>query len=132
MNIEWAKQWLNSFGDLDRMMQLYAEDVQFEDIVFGEKARNRAELRHFFDAFSDPGCGKHSFRADAWSGGSTGGVVEWTWFSDHARDFLGVPAAGKHTETRGMSMLSFKDGKVVAQHDLWDAAAIFRQLGVIA
>jgi len=101
MNIDWARPWLESFGDLDRMMEMYAEDVQFEDIVFGEKARNRAELRHFFAGFSAPRNGKHSFRAGSYCGANTGGVVEWTWFSDHAGDFLGVPAAGKHTETRG-------------------------------
>lgn len=132
MNLDWAKQWLGSFGDLDRMMAMYADEVKFEDIIFGKKAANKAELRHFFDAFSNPKAGKHSFRADGYCGGKEGGAVEWTWFADHVADFLGVPAAGKHTETRGVSVLSFKDGKVVAQHDLWDAAAIYKQLGALA
>lgn len=132
MNFDWAQRWLTSFGDLDQMMGMYDDNVQFEDIIFGEKARNKAELRHFFDAFSDPQAGRHSFRADSYSGGSTGGAVEWTWFADHITDFLGVPAQGKHTETRGVSVLTFEDGKIIAQHDLWDAAAIYRQLGVVA
>ena len=130
MNIDWAKQWLASFGDLDRMMEMYAENVKFEDIIFGEKANNRTELRHFSDAFSDPKVGTHRFRADGYSGGGTGGAVEWTWFAEHGGDFFGIPAKGRKTETRGASVLSFSDGKIVAQHDLWDAAAIFKQLGV--
>ena len=129
MNLDWAKMWLGNFGNLDQMMEVYADDVQFEDIIFGEKARNKAELRHFFDGFSDPKSGKHSFRADSYNGGADGGAVEWTWFADHVADFLGVPAAGKHTETRGVSVLTFKAGKVIAQHDLWDAASIYKQLG---
>ncbi len=131
MNFEWAKQWLGSFGNLEQMMEMYAEDVKFEDIIFGEKANNRAELRHFFDGFSDPKVGTHRFRADSYSGGSTGGAVEWTWFSEHGGDFFGIPAKGRKTETRGVSVLNFRDGKIVAQHDLWDAAAIFKQLGVV-
>lgn len=129
MNLDWAKQWLASFGNLDQMMEMYADDVQFEDIIFGEKAHNKTELRRFFDAFSDPNSGKHSFRVNGYSGGREGGAVEWTWFADHVADFLGVPAAGKHTETRGVSVLTFNNGIIVAQHDLWDAAAIFKQLG---
>lgn len=131
MNFDWAQRWLGSFGNLDQMMEMYADNVQFEDIIFGEKARSKAELRHFFDAFSAPTAGHHSFRADSYTGSSQGGAVEWTWFADHAGDFLGVSAAGKHTETRGVSVLTFENGLVVAQHDLWDAAAVYRQLGVV-
>jgi len=131
MNFDWAKHWLGSFGDLDRMMEMYADDVKFEDIIFGEEANNRTELRRFFDGFSAPNAGTHRFRADSYSGGNTGGAVEWTWFCEHGGDFLGLPAKGRKTETRGVSVLSFSDGKIVAQHDLWDAAAIFKQLGVV-
>ena len=42
MNFDWAKRWLDSFGDLDRMMQMYAEDVDFEDV----KAVAISVLRH--------------------------------------------------------------------------------------
>ena len=36
MNLDWAKMWLGNFGNLERMMEVYADDVQFEDIIFGE------------------------------------------------------------------------------------------------
>ena len=36
MNLDWAKMWLGNFGNLDQMMEVYADDVQFEDIIFGE------------------------------------------------------------------------------------------------
>ena len=131
MNFDWAKRWLASFDNQDQMMEMYADNVQFEDINFGVKARSKAELRRFFDSFSAPNAGKHLFRPDSYTGNSEGGAVQWTWIADHEGEFLGIPAAGKHTETRGMSVLRFVNGKVVEQHDLWDAVAIYKQLGAV-
>ncbi len=132
MNLEWAKNWLEGFGGgLDGLMEMYADDVEFEDIIFGEKLAGKAKLREFFSSFADPKAGVHTFKVVSYTGGPEGGAVEWTWNAKHASDFLGVPAAGKETNTRGVSILSFKGGKIASQHDYWDAAAVLRQLGAI-
>lgn len=133
MNLEWAKNWLESsfIRGLDEVMLHYADDVTFEDSVFGEKRQGKAALREFFAAFFDPRSGHQAFTVLSYRGDATGGVVEWLWEGEHAGDLLGVPAAGKKTTTLGVSVFTFADGLVTSQHDLWNARAVLQQLGAI-
>jgi steroid delta-isomerase-like uncharacterized protein len=132
MNLAWAKEWLEDFGgSMDGLMNMYADDVEFEDIIFAEKFSGKAKLQEFFGALADPKAGVHTFKVVSYSGGPEAGAVEWTWNAKHASDFMGVAAAGKETNTRGVSILTFKGGKIASQHDYWDAAVVFKQLGAI-
>lgn len=133
MNLDWAKQWLEEGfkKGLDHVMEMYADDVEFEDVIFGERLRGKTDLRRFFSAFFDPHAGVQTFKVDAYRGSSEAGAVEWTWHGQHTGELLGVPAAGKTTQTRGVSVFTFKDGRITSQHDYWNAAAALRQLGAI-
>lgn len=42
-----------------------------------------------------------------------------------------MQAAGKETIAKGVSVLTFRDGKISSQRDYWDSAAVLRQLGAI-
>src|SRR5215470_3217780 len=100
-------------------MVTYIDDAQFEDIIIAHKESGKAEI-------------KKSFAAAGYSGNADGGAVEWTWQAKHAAGkILGVPAKGKETNTRGVSVLTFKNGKIAPQRDYWDAAAVLRQLEAI-
>ena len=111
MNAAWAKEWAANFANLDKLMDLYAADAQFEDVIIAHKESGKAEIKKFFAA---------------------GGAVEWTWQAKQAAGkTLGVPAKGKETNTRGVSVLTFMNGKIATQRDYWDAAAVLRQLGAI-
>src|SRR3546814_7688558 len=60
------------------------------------------------------------------------GSFQWTWETKHAADFLGVPAAGKITKTRGVTVMGWdENGKIVLERSIWDAVPVFQQLGVI-
>ncbi len=133
MNLEWAKRWLEEgfAAGLDDVMDLYAEDVEFEDVIFGEKLRGKKELRKFFGAFFDPRGGAQTFRVDAYRGNGDGGAVEWTWDGEHTGVLLGAPAAGRKTRTRGVSVFTFEGGKITSQHDYWNAAAVLKQIGAL-
>ena len=132
MNLAWAKEWMNSFtGGLDKLMDMYADDVQFEDITFAHKEKGKENLRKFFGGMADPSAGEHVFTVTAYSGSPDGGAVEWDWRAKHAGKFLGVDAKGKETTVKGVSVLTFKNGKVASQHDYWDAGTALRQLGAI-
>ncbi len=134
MNLDWARQWFDAFNKghgIEQMLDMYAEEVEFEDIIFGEKFRGKSKLREFFGTLADPAAGKHSFTVESYTGGPEAGAVEWTWHSEHAGPFLGVPAAGKETTTHGVSILTFEGGKIATQHDYWDAAAVLKQLGAL-
>ena len=133
MNTAWVTEWLKAYNDqkYDKMMTMYADDLDFEDLVFGEVRRGKASFRELIDAFHSLG-GVHKFEVVRYVGNESGGVVEFTWNAKLGGDFLGVPAAGKTINTRGVSVMSFnKDGKIVRQRDLWNARAVLQQLGVV-
>jgi len=130
MNLAWAKEWVGCFntGGLEKLFAMYTDDVQFEDITFAHKCSGLSELKQFFGAMASPGAGENHFTATAFVGDSNGGTIEWTWQAKHAGDFLGVPAKGKETNVRGVSVMTFRNGKIASQHDYWDANTAIQQL----
>ena len=130
MNAEWAKQWIGNFSaGLNTMLEMYTDDVQFEDVIFAHTANGKEGLRKFFSSLGGPDAGEHVFTCTAYSGSAESGAVEWTWHTKHAGEFMGVDAKGKETTVQGVSILTFKDGKIPSQSDFWDASAMYRQLG---
>jgi steroid delta-isomerase-like uncharacterized protein len=131
MNLTWAKEWFSIFSSpsgIEKMGNYYTDDVQFEDATFAHKENGLANLRKFFSAFSSPNAGENVFTVTAYAGGAEGGAVEWTWQAKHAGDFLGVPAAGKQTTVKGVSVITLRGGKIASQHDYWDANTALQQL----
>lgn len=132
MNLEWAKSWmggLNSAQGVELTLAMYADEVEFEDVTLGHKAKGKSGLKSFFAGLFEPGAGENVFTVVAFYGDSGGGAAEWTWRAKHQGDFMGTPAAGKQTEITGVSVLTFKEGKIKTQHDYWDSGAVLRQLG---
>ena len=132
MNATWAREWAANFANPDKLMDMYAADAQFEDVILAHKENGKAEIKKFFAAAGNPVYAENTFAAVGYSGNADGGAVEWIWQAKHAAGkILGVPAKGKETDTRGVSVLTFKNGKITTQRDYWDAAAVLRQLGAI-
>ena len=133
MNTEFAKEWITAYNeqDIERQLALYADDFEFEDVMFPMKCRGKEELRALlreFHALPD----EHSTEFVKFTGDSTGGAIEWTWTANlKSPKFLGVPSAGKTFHTSGISALTFENGKIVVHRDMWNAAAIFKDLGAL-
>lgn len=136
MNKAWAQRWIKLFdGHTDELMELYAEDICFEDVNLGVQInRDKARLRKFFTTFAnrDPTIAVHHFEVFDYEGDAQMGCFQWTWETEHKTDFFGFPAAGKKTHTRGMTLMKYRDGKIILERSIWDVGAILQQLGVIA
>jgi steroid delta-isomerase-like uncharacterized protein len=133
MNIAWAKEWADNFANIEKLIDMYAADAQFEDVIIAHKESGKADIKKFFAAAGNPAYADNTFTAVGYTGNADGGVVEWIWQAKHAAGkILGVPAKGKETNARGVSVLTFTNGKIVTQRDYWDAAAVLRQLGAIS
>ena len=130
MNLTWAKEWVSCFtaSGLEKLFAMYANDVQFEDITFAHKCNGLGELKQFFGALASPDARENVFTVSAYVGDNNGGTIEWTWLAKHAGDFLGIPAKGKETRVRGVSVMTFRNGKIASQHDYWDANTAIQQL----
>jgi hypothetical protein len=87
-------------------------------------------VKGFFSGFVNA-IPEQSFVVRGYAGDRTQGAIEWTWHAKHREDFMGHPAKGKETQVNGVSVLRFRDGKIVSQHDYWDAVTPLRQIGAI-
>jgi steroid delta-isomerase-like uncharacterized protein len=118
MNAAWAREWAASFTNVEKLMEMYADDADFEDVIIAHKERGKAAIKKFFAAAGNPLYAENTFAAVDYVGNGDGGVVEWTWGARHiAGRILGVPAKGMKTSTRGASVLTFKGGKIATQRD---------------
>ncbi|MGE3390928.1 MAG: hypothetical protein AB7O21_13055 [Gammaproteobacteria bacterium] len=59
-------------------------------------------------------------------------VMNWIWKAKHNMDFLGLPATGKTTHTRGITFHLYRDRKVVREYTFWNFRSVAIQLGVMA
>lgn len=116
-------------------MTLYAPTFQFEDVNFDLRIDNDLPaLRKFFENFiiEDPTQSYNKFDVFDYVGDARLGSFQWTWETKHAADFLGVPAKGTVTKTRGVTVMGWnEDGKIVLERSIWDAVPVFQQLGVV-
>lgn len=135
MNLKWAQYWIGLFADgTDELMSLYSPTFEFEDVNLDLRINNDlAALRRFFEGFvvADPSKSYNKFEVFHYVGDDTLGAFQWTWETKHAGDFLGVPAAGKTTKTRGLTTMGWKNGKIVLERSIWDALPVLTQLGAI-
>jgi len=57
-------------------------------------------------------------------------LLRWQASGTHTGDLQGIPATGKATSGPGMSILHFRNGKVIDDFCIWDTLGMLRQLGV--
>ena len=65
------------------------------------------------------------FDYDEWA------VMNWIWKARHNMDFLGLPATGKTTHTRGTTFHLYKSRKIVREFTFWNFRHVAIQLGVL-
>jgi steroid delta-isomerase-like uncharacterized protein len=136
VNKDWAQYWINLFADrTDELMTLYAREFLFEDVNFAVIiASDHQALRKFFEGFviADRSIGYNDFNVYAYVGDNRLGSFQWTWETKHQGDFLGVPAAGKITKTKGVTVMGWDEsGKITLERSIWDAIPVMQQLGAI-
>jgi steroid delta-isomerase-like uncharacterized protein len=120
-------------GDLDGVMDLYAEDAvqNMPDGTFEGRSTIRERLAQELDAFPDV---THSVRSFVEQGGTF--ADEWTFVGTHTGTFplpdgTQLPPTGKRVEIRGMELVQVRDGKVVVNTLYYDNMAVAIQLGLV-
>jgi len=126
---QWATAW--SSGDPDRLLPLFADDVQYEDVTFGAVNKGKSALRDFaaavFESFADL---RFESRSRFVAADGRSGSIEWVWRGRQIRDFPGLPATNKPFEVRGAAVVEFRDGKIARNSDYWDLATYLKQVGL--
>jgi len=120
-------------GDLDGVMDLYAEDaVQImPDGTYEGWSTVRERLAQELDGFTDL---NHTVRSFVEQGDLF--ADEWTFVGTHTGSFrlpdgTELPPTGKRVEIRGMEVVRVRDGKIVLNSLYYDTMAVAVQLGLV-
>ena len=124
---------LYNAGDLDGVMDLYAEDAvqNMPDGTFEGWSAIRERLAQELDGFTDV---NHTVRSFVEQGDSF--CDEWTFAGTHTRplvlpDGSELPPTGKQVEIKGMEFCQVRDGKLVVNTLYYDNMAVAAQLGLV-
>ncbi|MEC9359242.1 MAG: ester cyclase [Pseudomonadota bacterium] len=136
MTLEWCQYWIGLFAkEPDELIGLYSPEFLFEDINMGVRIENDLPAMKAFQAgfiVENPELSYNKFDVFDYVGDRRLGSFQWTWETKHAGDFLGVPAAGKVTKTKGVTVMGWdENGKIVLERSIWDAWAVLQQLDAI-
>lgn len=58
-------------------------------------------------------------------------AIRWRGEMTHTGEFAGVAATGHKLTVRGISIMRFKDGKIVEGWDNWDQLGLLTQIGAV-
>jgi steroid delta-isomerase-like uncharacterized protein len=121
-------------GDLDAVMDLYAEDAvqNMPDGSFSGRSAIRVRLAQELNAFSDV---EHTVRSFVEQGEAF--CDEWTFAGTHTAPVLlpdgrELAATGMRVEIRGMEYCLMRKGKLVVDTLYYDNLAVAAQLGILA
>jgi steroid delta-isomerase-like uncharacterized protein len=124
---------LYNAGDLDGVMDLYAEDaVQLmPEGIFEGRDAIRERLARDLVACPDIAWTVLSFVEQ---GGTF--ADEWSFVATHTGPFqlpdgTELPATGSRVELRGMEFVEMRDGKIVVDNLYYDNMAVMNQLGLV-
>jgi steroid delta-isomerase-like uncharacterized protein len=124
---------LYNAGDLDGVMDLYAEDSTqlMPDGTFEGRSAIKDRLAKELASFSDIAHRYVSYveQGDAFAD-------EWVFVGTHTGplvlpDGTELPPTGKRVEVKGMELVRVRDGKIVADNLYYDNLAVAAQLGLL-
>ena len=117
-----------SLHQLEKLDGIFTEDAAYEDVASGEVYHGTEEIKQLLRA------------AYAWAPDYSvtmksliveGDTAATEWLSEGIQTGpLGdLPASGNSFRLRGVSLLTFRDGKIAGVIDYYDMATFLRQLG---
>jgi steroid delta-isomerase-like uncharacterized protein len=122
---DWAT--LFSAHDLDTLLELFTDDVIYEDVALLVVNRGKEALRafgaQFLKTFPDA-----TIELTTSFVTPTHGGAEWVMRGTQMGDMREIPATGKRMEVRGASILEFADNKIRRVSDYWDRMTFVAQL----
>ena len=135
MNLEWAKRWIGSFGDVEKAMEFYAEECDFRDFPLehffhNDKPGLARAFAPFGNADPDNGQGIHSFEVLEFRGDERSAIILFGWTARHCDSFFGLPNPDRRElRTVGMSYHEYRDGQIVREYVHSDQIHVVQALG---
>jgi steroid delta-isomerase-like uncharacterized protein len=116
--------------DIPALINLFTDDCVYEDMAMGVVNRGKAELRHFAEEVFKTMPNFHLKFPQRFATQEYG-ASEWVITATWAGLFEGVDCSGRDIVFTGLSMYTFRDGKLASNRDCWDYTSMMRQFGVL-
>jgi steroid delta-isomerase-like uncharacterized protein len=115
-------------GDLDGYLRLYDEGIRLHG--YSPAPMDKAQVRGFyaaiFSAFDTP---KLVFDETVWDGDVC--AIRFTMTGRHVQEFMGVPATGTAIALPGITILHFRDDRVIERFSQADMLGLLVQIGAV-
>jgi steroid delta-isomerase-like uncharacterized protein len=115
---------------VDNLLDLFTDDVIYEDAALGVVNHGKAELRDFAMNFfiSTPDA---NFQLVSRFVSGNLGSMEWVMSGTDTGDTPQRPATGNSFTVRGATVVELEGGKIKRNTDYWDTATYLKQLGLL-
>lgn len=120
----------NSTNAFEELRDIFAEDVEYEDIPLRHVGRSAAEMLEFWKELRAHW--PHRVEFSDFVYGENGYVFTTTLTGVMEHEYIGLPANGRHYEYSCVSVGEVRDGKIVKVRDIWNAADLLTQVGMTA
>jgi predicted ester cyclase len=114
-------------GDLDGYLELYHESIRLHG--YSPEPMDKGEVRGFYEgifgAFGSP----KLVHETLWDGETC--AIRFTMTGRHVAEFMGVPATGSEIELPGITILHFRDDRVVERFSQADMLGLLVQVGAV-
>ena len=115
-------------GDLDGYLRLYDEGIRLHG--YSPAPMGKAQVRGFYEAiftaFDTP---KLVFDEVVWDGDVC--AIRFTMTGRHVEEFMKVPATGTTITLPGITILHFRDGRVIERFSQADMLGLLVQVGAV-
>jgi steroid delta-isomerase-like uncharacterized protein len=118
-----------SKGNLAIVDELVSTECKFHHSVFQTLGPGTDDMRRYITVCRT-GFPDLSFHIDNLIVDDDEAVIHWTASGTHEGRFMGIPPSHKPAKLAGVSILRFRDGKIVEQWIEWNLVALLSQLGV--
>ena len=125
----WAKFWNEKKPE--ELAKIFVDDLTYEDIATGTISHTANELIAFLKRTYTFSSDIQFVLKDSFIKGNKG-CVEWLMIGTQTGPLEGgVPPTNKKFEVKGLSVLSFQDGKIKSCSDYCNMMTILKQIGLI-
>lgn len=128
-NVETVREVVEILGRGDRLDEL---DRYFTDDYVRHGGSRDYTLDEFKELLQDLHSGFPDLHAHAFEAIADGDQVAYRWTSTgtHSGTYLGVIATQREAVAKGITMTSFRDGKICEEWASWNEMSVLHDLGV--
>ena len=140
-SIEWLRDFMLRWQDawnsheVDRVLALMTEDVEYRDDSWHKPMRGHADVREFLDAIwrAMPDMTFEALSGPYVIPGEPRAALHWRGLATNTGPLEppGYAATGRRWEQDGVDFLEYRDGRVCKLRGAFDVMSVSRQLGLM-